>query len=267
MVKMRQDLAAESAMEESARKEYESAFNAELRAEKLKHSITSNSPLIRELEKKLSSAYMTQERALQIHQKELLRDRELERLKQWESQKLSKLASLDALEEERNAKAVEQSEEYQVALEAQLEELEEKKRADYATFLREKAMVDEIVKGIKEEDEREMAKRMAKQNETRVYVEAYMIQRQEWRRLEEARIEAETQKIKEHAEMQIKRFEEEASKKSASSNEKTLIYDKVCDLFVNFHSLLLKWHDKRMKNTNSKHSDLTSISRSKKRPP
>jgi hypothetical protein len=228
MVKMRQDLAAESALKEEARKEYESAYNEELRAEKLKHSITSNSPLIRELEKKLSSAYMTQERALQIHQKGLLRDRETERLQQFESQTLSKLASLDAMEEERNAKAAEQSEEYQAALEAQLEELEEKKRADYATFLREKAMVDEIVKGIQEEDAKEMAQRMAKQNETRVYVEAYMIQRQEWRRLEAARIAAETQKIKEHAEMQAKRFEEEASKKNASSEEKNIIYDKVC---------------------------------------
>jgi hypothetical protein len=228
MVKMREELALESALEEQARKEYESAYNADLRAEKLKHSITSNSPLIRELEKKLSSAYMTQERALQIHQKELLRDREMERLKQWESLTLSNLASLDAVEEEKAAKAVEQSEEYQLALEAQLEELEEKKRADYSTFLKEKAMIDEIVKGIQEEDAREMAERMAKQNETRVYVEAYMLQRQEWRRLEDARIDAETQKIRQHAEMQAKRFEEEASKKSASSNERNVIYDKAC---------------------------------------
>lgn len=175
----------------------------------------------------MSNAYMNQERALQINQKRLLAERELERLAQWEAQTKSKLATLDMLDEERQHRTAEQTLDYQNALEAQLEELEEKKRMDYVQFLREKAMVDEIVKKIREEDEREQELRMSKQKETKQFIEEYITQRQEWRKREEERIKLENQKIEEHAVLQARRYEEATSKKMTASNERGIIYDRL----------------------------------------
>jgi hypothetical protein len=62
------------------------------------------------------------------------------------------LQRLKALEQEK--KIYERSLTYQHALQSQLADSENRKQAEYEQFLREKAMVDEIVRKIAEEDER-----------------------------------------------------------------------------------------------------------------
>ena len=60
-------------------------------------------------------------------------------------------------EEEEYIKNVERYHEsvrYQQELERQLEEQERKKQEDYEEFLKEKLMIDEVVRKIQEEDER-----------------------------------------------------------------------------------------------------------------
>ena len=60
-------------------------------------------------------------------------------------------------EEEDYQKQVERYHEgvrYQQELEKQLEEQERKKQEDYEEFLKEKLMIDEVVRKIQEEDER-----------------------------------------------------------------------------------------------------------------
>ena len=60
-------------------------------------------------------------------------------------------------EEEEYQKTVEryhESVQYQQDLEKQLEEQERKKQEDYEEFLKEKLMIDEVVRKIQEEDER-----------------------------------------------------------------------------------------------------------------
>ena len=58
-------------MEAQILQEYTTAKNAEIREEKLRESIRGTSDELRVLEQKLSSAYTSQERALQISQKKL----------------------------------------------------------------------------------------------------------------------------------------------------------------------------------------------------
>lgn len=58
-------------MEAQILQEYTTAKNAEIREEKLRERIRGTSDELRVLEQKLSSAYTSQERALQISQKKL----------------------------------------------------------------------------------------------------------------------------------------------------------------------------------------------------
>jgi hypothetical protein len=155
--------------------EIERRRNEQIREEKLRQSIRENSVEIRELEKKLNNAYMNKERALQIQEKQLFMIKE--KVTMWlgyhilvwqffsmfpyqavESERIQEMKrqlEQQRLKELENEKlAYERSLAYKDALQGQLAENETRKQAEYEQFLREKAMVDEIVRKILEEDER-----------------------------------------------------------------------------------------------------------------
>merc|ERR1712136_225521 len=103
---------------------------------------------MRELEAKLKAGYMNRERAAQIAEKEALKIANMERdadiaiLMKTEHQRA---------EEAETAKEMDRWQEsvrYQQELERQLEEKELKKQSAYEEFLKEKLMIDEIVRKI-----------------------------------------------------------------------------------------------------------------------
>ena len=57
-------------------------------------------------------------------------------------------------------------------------------------------MIDEIVRKIYEEDQREQEMRLEKQHATQKFIEEFKQKREEWKRLERERLEVENQKIK-----------------------------------------------------------------------
>ena len=57
-------------------------------------------------------------------------------------------------------------------------------------------MIDEIVRKIYEEDQREQEMRLEKQHATQKFIEEFKQKREEWKRLERERLEIENQKIK-----------------------------------------------------------------------
>lgn len=109
---------------------------------------------LRELESKLRAAYVQKERTAQIAEKEALKfdsyleDAEIARRMRVETDK--------AEEERRHREVIRQQEmvRYKQELERQLEEREVAKQKAYEEFLREKLVIDEIVRKIYEEDQR-----------------------------------------------------------------------------------------------------------------
>ncbi len=109
---------------------------------------------LRELESKLRAAYVQKERTAQMAEKEALKfdsyleDAEIARRMRSET---------DKAEEERRQREITKQQEmvrYKQDLQRQLEERELGKQKAYEEFLREKLVIDEIVRKIYEEDQR-----------------------------------------------------------------------------------------------------------------
>ncbi|KAJ3051021.1 mannosyl-oligosaccharide alpha-1,2-mannosidase [Rhizophlyctis rosea] len=217
----------QQAREESLVHQVEQIRLAQLRDEKMRQSIRESSTELRELEKKLNYAYMNKERALQKEQKKLVAEEEKAREAILISEMNARLAleHQTALQKERET--YEKSLEYHQALHDQLAEAEARRQAEFEQFLREKQMVDEVVRKIFEEDARESRHRLEKQHETKQFIEDFMREREEWRQKERDRQEGETRKIEEYARMQREREEELAKVKRSVQSERDVIYDKL----------------------------------------
>ncbi len=114
--------------------------------------IREESEELRELEMKLKNAYVSLERELQLEEKKLLalkQKEEEERIfAEMEKERHSIIQKLADMERERKLR----NEHAKQVLQEQIALREKSKEEEYAEFLREKAMVDEIVR---KEEERE----------------------------------------------------------------------------------------------------------------
>ncbi|CAF2750678.1 unnamed protein product [Rotaria sp. Silwood2] len=140
--------------EERLAMELERIKHEKLRDEKMRQQIRETSYELRELESKLRAAYVQKERTAQMAEKEAIKfdsyleDAEIARRMRSESDK--------AEQERRQREVIRQQEmvRYKQELERQLEEREIGKQKAYEEFLREKLVIDEIVRKIYEEDQR-----------------------------------------------------------------------------------------------------------------
>ncbi|KAH6581877.1 hypothetical protein BASA61_008765 [Batrachochytrium salamandrivorans] len=193
-------------LEDELVSEMERIQHEQVREQKMRQSIRESSIELRELEKKLNHAYMNKERTLQLKEKELLS-------KQAKIQEDRLIAEINvqtckANEEESNRQKIIQKKnvEYHQALQDQLAEAEAKRIHEYQQFLKEKDIVDKIVKRIVEENERDAQRRLEKKSETKAFIEDFMKEREHWRQLEQDRQNLENRRIQEYlaAEMQFK---------------------------------------------------------------
>ncbi|CAF4626965.1 unnamed protein product [Rotaria sp. Silwood1] len=147
-------LAAEArSQEERLATELERIKLEKIRDEKMRQQIRETSYELRELESKLRAAYVQKERTAQMAEKEALKfdsyleDAEIARRMRSETDK--------AEQDRRQREIIRQQEmiRYKQELERQLEEQELHKQKAYEEFLREKLVIDEIVRKIYEEDQ------------------------------------------------------------------------------------------------------------------
>ncbi|CAF3243731.1 unnamed protein product, partial [Rotaria sp. Silwood2] len=125
-----------------------------IRDEKMRQQIRETSYELRELESKLRAGYVQKERTAQMAEKEALKfdsyleDAEIARRMRTETDK--------AEQDRRQREIIRQQEmiRYKQELERQLEEQELNKQKAYEEFLREKLVIDEIVRKIYEEDQK-----------------------------------------------------------------------------------------------------------------
>ncbi|XP_010337896.2 meiosis-specific nuclear structural protein 1 isoform X2 [Saimiri boliviensis] len=110
---------------------------------------------------------------------------------------------------------------YYLDLEKQLEEQEKKKQEAYEQLLKEKLMIDEIVRKIYEEDQLEKQHKLEKTNALRRYIEEFQKEQALWRKKKREEMEEENRKIIEFANMQQQR-EEDRMAKVQENEEKRL---------------------------------------------
>ncbi|KAI9144538.1 tumor suppressor, Mitostatin-domain-containing protein [Paraphysoderma sedebokerense] len=213
--------------DEQLRQELEARQVAEIRERKIKQSIQDNSLELRQLKSCLQSAAMNQERSRQIKEKQLSQQREKNMEQIFLNQLAEKIQREKEEEELKEKEALLKGRNYKEDLQNQLTELEQRKKMDYEQFLKEKAMIDEIARKIAEDDELEHLTRLQKAQESRQFIESYLNQRQEWKRLEQQKMEEENQKIELYAKMQREREADLAAKKKANEDQRGAIYEKL----------------------------------------
>uniref|UniRef100_H0WJE0 Meiosis-specific nuclear structural protein 1 n=1 Tax=Otolemur garnettii TaxID=30611 RepID=H0WJE0_OTOGA len=192
-----------------------------LKCIKIKQIIRINSFELRELEKKLKAAYMNKERAAQIAEKDAIkyeqmkRDAEIVKIMMAEQERVIKQEN--AAEEKRSRVKAQ----YYLDLEKQLEEQEKKKQEAYEQSLKEKLMIDEIVRKIYEEDQLEKQQKLEKKITTRRYIEEFQKEQALWRKKKREEMEEENRKIIEFANLKQQR-EEDRMAKIQENEEKRL---------------------------------------------
>lgn len=188
--------------EDELAREMSKLRSKEMQDSKMRQQIRETSHEIRELEAKLKAGYMNKERAFQLAEKEARRQEE----KYYEEQLAQTLQDewnrAQELEKEQERLKWESSQMYQQQLEYQLTEQEEAKRKAYEDFLREKLLIDEIVRKIFDEDLREAEDRLLKQKQTQAYISEFKKAREMWKENERLQLAEENRKILEFAKQQ-----------------------------------------------------------------
>lgn len=213
--------------EERLAKELERCKLEETRDEKLRQQIRGNSVELRELEAKLRAGYVNRERAAQRAEKTARaceikkRDEEILELMQKEYHKAIEM------EKELQQQRWEESVRYHEGLEHQLQEQEKAKQEQYEEFLKEKLMIDEIVRKIYAEDQKELQSRLEKQKATQEYVEEFMKKREDWKEYERKLMEEENMNIMQFAKEQQSREEARMTQKKQKQEATSAVQQKL----------------------------------------
>ncbi|XP_065590421.1 meiosis-specific nuclear structural protein 1 [Cyrtonyx montezumae] len=209
----RQQRRQERLREERLAAELERLKREELKDEKMRQQVRENSLELRELERKLKSAYLNRERAAQIAEKEGMqyestkREAEIAQKMKEEYERAAKEESLAELK--RNEEKIM----YHQELEKQLEEQQQKKQGIlYEEFLKEKLMIDEIIRKISEEDQMKRQLKLEKMRATQMCIEEFKKEQAVWRERKREKVEEENRKIMEFANSQRQREEARMAK-------------------------------------------------------
>lgn len=201
----------------------------EMQDGKLRQQIRETSLEIRELEAKLKAGYMNKERAAQLAEKEARKNEEMFYEEQLAQTLQDEWNRAQELEREQERLKWESSKMYQQQLEYQLAEQEDAKRAAYEDFLREKLLIDEIVRKIFDEDLREQEERLNKQEQTRSYIEEFKKAREMWKENERLQQAEENRRILEFAEQQESRETDRMAVRRAEEEAKDQVRNQLSD--------------------------------------
>lgn len=195
---------------------------------------------------------MSKERAAQLAEKDALKYDDMARNAEIARQMKEEHERATAAVHQKEIETYHEQVRYQQELEMQLEvspafitfpydisgqEKEKVKQQNYEEFLKEKLMVDEIVRKIYEEDQKERERQLEKQRRTKAYIEEFNQQQREWREAERQRMEAENRKLMEYARQQDEREADRMSKKKEADQAKERVQAmvKIMIKFTMFH--------------------------------
>ncbi|XP_061612614.1 meiosis-specific nuclear structural protein 1 [Phyllopteryx taeniolatus] len=198
--------------EEKLAKELARINHDRQREGKIRQYIRENSIELRELESKLKLAYVSKEQAAQMAEHDAIKCETMREEAELYSKMKSDFDRATLEEEKLEQQKQEEQLQYQHELSLQLIEREHKRQGAYDDFLKEKLMVDEIVRKIYEEDRMERQKKLERVRATQKHIEDFQTQRAEWQRLEKERMEEENRRIREFASQQKKSQQDRTAK-------------------------------------------------------
>eukprot|EP00035_Acanthoeca_spectabilis_P035752 m.36114 g.36114 ORF g.36114 m.36114 type:complete len:495 (-) comp7533_c0_seq1:1382-2866(-) len=180
--KRRDDIRRARAHEEALSNAMAKLETERVRDEKYRAQIRETAPELRELEAKLRAGYTSKELTHQISAREAAMEEETRRMHET-ARELA--AAGDDYEEEQRQETLaklEKTRRYQTELDDQLQAQETRRHEALQQFLKDKAMIDEIVLRIQEEDDAESRRQEERKAHTRAEQEAFEQQREEHKR-------------------------------------------------------------------------------------
>lgn len=201
----------------------------QLKDSKLRQQLRESSYEIRQLESKLREGYVNKERHAQMAEKEahkfdsLVEDAEIMKRMKAEAERAAYEQGV------RDQAQFVENRKYKQDIHKQIEEKEEAKQKAYEEFLKEKLLVDEIVRKLYEEDQREIERKMLSQQATKEYIHEFKKQREAWKQQEKEIMEAENRKIQEYAKEQKHRDDVLQANKKAKEEQVEKLQQKLFD--------------------------------------
>lgn len=214
-------------IDENLCQQLETERNQHIREAKMRQYIRENSPELRQLELKLKAAYMNRERVAQVN--EMRSKTEIERKREHEFVMARDKVLVDQKEAEdrKQQMKVEQAMETRRQLEQQLAERERQKQMDYEEFLKEKLMIDDIVRQIHLEDEAMQRDRQQQQEETRKYISEFEKSRTTWKQEAKEETARKEREISEFGQARKLRDAARQAVKKKERAERDLVYQKL----------------------------------------
>ncbi|XP_061599255.1 LOW QUALITY PROTEIN: meiosis-specific nuclear structural protein 1-like [Cololabis saira] len=169
------------------------------REEKMRQDIIKNSSELQKLESKLKTAYLNKDIAAQVAEKEATRLEAMRKEADFVRKMKSEYERVTVEQLKLKEKHEEELVQHQRALDQQLMEKERQRQEDYEEFLKEKLMVDEIIRKIYEEDQMAQQQKLEKVRATQQDIDEFRRQQAEWRRMEQEKTEEENRRIMEFA--------------------------------------------------------------------
>jgi len=182
--------------------------------------ICEESEELKALHSKLRAAKISRIRATQLAERDAIQIRDEEREAAMDAEMEQNRVVADRAEKDAEAaRAIAYAQSMQV-LQDQIAHRQKAKKAAYESFLKEKAMVDEIVQGIEREDRAKQQAMLSKQKELQDNIRMFLAERKAWREVERQKAEEELRKIKEYNLLQEERHRKlSAQKQTAADNQ------------------------------------------------
>ena len=189
--------------------------------------ICEQSEELRDLEEKLKQAYLNKEREVQIEESNVL-------LQKQEASDAHMAAEIEA--ERQRGLMAEQYREHlrrqdgramKEALDQQMQDKLDRRALAAEEFLREKAEVDAVVAAIEKEEENEREAREAKEASIRKHIEEFVKEREKFKHVHAAQLEAEKQEIRDYANRVMERETAARMATEKDQNAKDAILEKL----------------------------------------
>jgi len=189
--------------------------------------ICDESEELSELRALLKAAEMNKARATQLSEKQLIQEqhraREEHIAREMELDRQAGLA-LEQADLERRQLINMQS---RNVLQSQMADKERQKQLAYEQFLKEKAVIDNIVASIAADDAAKLKMQLDKQRELQANIRTYLDERAAWRAEEKKRAEYELKKIHEYQQLQEQRHEELMRARQTKADRQDKLLEKI----------------------------------------
>jgi len=182
---------------------------------------------LRDLAEKIRMAKVARERALQVQEKAQIKAQQLEYDTKFNAYVDEVDAAAQARQADFEARKKEQNVNARLVLEEQIRERQDALRLAEDGYQRERAMVDEVVRRIQEEDMAEAALRHQRQEETKQYIANFLAEKEieKMRKIEAT--QAEEKKIQDYWDMVRDREAAEAGRQADRKEAADRMYEKV----------------------------------------